>query len=99
MAAKRSYGTGSLYVRTDAAGVEHFLRRVAGERPADAPRARGKRPRGSREGLTQIQAEEKLRRLMAEKAPATALGDRLTLSEAGCATRGILPRESSSARP
>ncbi len=48
-----------------------------------------KRPRGSREGMTQMQAEEKLRRLMAEEAPSSALGDRLTLSEAGLREAGL----------
>ncbi len=90
MAGKRSYGTGSVYVRTDAAGVEHFY----GAWHANSRRMHrvlgAKRARGSREGMTQMQAEEKLRRLMAEEAPKTALGDRLTLSEAGRRYQGHL---------
>jgi len=70
MTAKRSYGTCRVYVRTDSAGRETFYGawRASGRR---MHRALGvKRPRGSREGLTQTQAEEELRRLMVEKAPA-----------------------------
>ena len=83
MAAKRSYGTGRVYARKDSAGRETFYGawRSNGRR---MHRVLGvKRSRAGGEGLTIKQAEEKLRQLMAEQAPARAHGGRLTLSQAG----------------
>jgi integrase len=59
---RRSYGTGQLYVHTDAAGCESWYGRwyVGGERIKRKIGA--KRQPGSRDGLTQAQAERELRR-------------------------------------
>ena len=81
MAARRSYGSGRIVVRTDGRGVEtfHGVWRSDGRQ---IKRKLGlKRPRGGREGLTTAQAERELRRLMDERIPTVARGDRLTLAE------------------
>ena len=60
--ARRSYGTGSLFVESDGRGRESWYGKwyVAGQR---VQRKLGtKRPRGSREGLTRAQAERELQR-------------------------------------
>lgn len=65
--ARRSYGSGRLYVHTDASGAESWYGswRVGGRR---IKRKIGpKRRRGSREGLTRPQVERELRRRMEEK--------------------------------
>lgn len=61
MPAKRSYGTGRVYVRTDSDGRETFYGSwwASGQRVDH--RLGTKRPRGSREGLPATQAEETLR--------------------------------------
>jgi integrase len=82
-AARRSYGSGRVYVRTDSAGRETFY----GSWWANARRVNRrlgvKRARGSREGLTAAQAEAELRRLMGEVTPNAAQGDRLDVAEVG----------------
>jgi integrase len=83
MAAKRSYGSGRIYLRTDSNGRETFYGSWWSGGQRVNRRLGTKRPRGSREGLTATQAEEKLRELIAETVPTAARGDRLTLSEAG----------------
>lgn len=77
---RRSYGTGSLYVREDRNGREAYygtwwangrrVKRVIG--PKRAP--------GSRDGLTRAQAEAELRRLMAEVQVTAPVGHSLTLA-------------------
>jgi integrase len=66
--ARRSYGSGRLYVRTDAAGVESWY----GSWYVDGRRVNrkigAKRPRGARQGLTAAQAEREMqRRIDAER--------------------------------
>lgn len=83
MAARRSYGTGSLPARRNASGVEtwygqvrvgdRFIKRVLGP----------KRSPGSREGLTKAQAERRLRELIDEVRAAPAVTDRMTVADAG----------------
>jgi integrase len=78
---RRSYGTGSLYVREDGAGRETWygkwrtngrqIKRAVG--PVRTP--------GARDGLTRAQAEKKLRDLMAETPAARPTTERLTLAE------------------
>jgi integrase len=82
MAAKRSYGTGSLYVRIDSAGREHWYGKWrAGGR--QVKRALGpKRASGSREGLTRSQAEAELRGLIGSVQVKPRAGEALTLAEA-----------------
>ena len=79
--ARRSYGTGSLYVRADSAGRESWYGqwRTSGRR---VKRCVGLvRIPGSRDGLTRTQAEAKLRQLMAETPVARPANERLTLAE------------------
>src|ERR1700730_6221136 len=83
MAARRSYGSGRIVIRTDGRGVEtfHGVWRSDGRQ---VKRKLGlKRPRGGRQGLTAAQAERELRRLIDETIPTVARGDRLTLSQVG----------------
>lgn len=83
MAVRRSYGSGSLYERRDAAGVVHWYGRFyIGAK--QIKRAIGpKRAPGSREGLTRTEAERRLRRLMDETRATSTAHERLTLAEAG----------------
>ena len=85
MAARRSYGTGSLIARTDAGGGETWYGRwsVDGQR---VQRSLGpKRQDGSREGLTRVQAEAKLRRVMRDVIPVapSSSPEALTIEELG----------------
>src|SRR4051794_5386041 len=69
--ARRSYGSGNLYIRTDAAGRESWhaqWRDKSGRRPR-AVLGLVRQP-GSREGITRTQANAELRRRMVET-PAT----------------------------
>lgn len=67
---RRSYGTGSLYVRADAAGREVFYGRWRDE-GRQVKRAVGLvRQKGSSEGLTRQQAEKALRALIVASRPA-----------------------------
>jgi integrase len=81
MAARRSYGTGSLWERTDQGGSVTFY----GEWRADGRKVRRrvgpKRAEGGRDGLTRAQAEREMRRLMAEVKPSAGAGDRLPFRE------------------
>jgi integrase len=82
-ASRRSYGSGSLFVRTDHAGRETWygkwhsngrrVKRAIGPKRAD----------GSRDGLTRTQAEARLRELMAEVQVTAPVGHSLTLAAAG----------------
>lgn len=81
--ARRSYGTGSLYVRKDRNGIETWygkwhsngrrVKRVIGPKRAD----------GSRDGLTRTQAEAELRRLINEVQVTATVGHSLTVAAAG----------------
>ena len=79
--ARRSYGTGSLFVHRDARGRETWY----GRWYADARRVHRKigpkRQRGTREGLTRAQAERELQRRVEVERP--VLRSRLTIEGAG----------------
>ena len=79
---RRSYGTGSLYVRVDRNGREKWYGhwRANGRQ---VKRAIGdKRAPGSRDGLTRPQAEAELRRLIGEaRPPAAKVGVTFTVAE------------------
>lgn len=81
---RRSYGSGSLYVRRDARGRESWYGRwyVGSERVKR--RLGPKRLPGTREGLTRAQAERELRRRI-EALKQTPQKGRLSVSEAGTA--------------
>lgn len=78
---RRSYGTGSLYVRRNARGGESWYGKWwAGDRRVQR-KIGAKRQPGSREGLTRAQAERELqRRMESERAPVRA---RVAIEEAG----------------
>jgi hypothetical protein len=81
--ARRSYGTGALYVRRDSRGRETWYGkwRVGGRQ---VKRRIGvvRRP-GTRQGLTRAQAERELRRKVESTVPVVAAGERCTVEEAG----------------
>jgi integrase len=81
--ARRSYGSGRVYVRTDSAGRETFYGSWWTNGRRMNRRLGMKRARGSREGLTAAQAEAELRRLTGEITPNAAQGDRLDVAEIG----------------
>jgi integrase len=81
MASRRSYGTGSLIVRTDRAGRETWYGKWRSHGRQVMRRVGLKRAAGSREGLTRTQAEAKLRQLIAESPGGNPTAERLTLAE------------------
>lgn len=83
MAARRSYGTGSLYVRADRNGRETWVGHWRSN-GRQVKRAIGpKRAAGSRDGLTRPQAEAEMRRLIATVSVAPVVGAQLTIGELG----------------
>lgn len=64
--ARRSYGTGSLYVHTGKAGMKTWYGRWYSGGKRTRPVIGPRREAGSREGLTRAEAEAELRRLMHE---------------------------------
>jgi integrase len=81
--ARRSYGTGQLFVKRDARGREHWYARfyVGGRRPKR--RVGLKRGASSSDGLTRAQAEKKLRGLMESASLAVAADNRVAIRPAG----------------
>src|SRR5262245_19058102 len=81
--AKRSYGTGALYIRRDARGRDTWYGkwRVGGKQVKR--RIGVVRQTGTREGLTRAQAERELRRKIESTVPAVSAGERRTVEEAG----------------
>jgi integrase len=83
MTARRSYGSGRIYVRSDSAGRETYYGSWWSNGRRVNRKLGAKRARGSREGLTAAQAEAELRRLIREVAPSIASADRLDVGEVG----------------
>jgi integrase len=81
MAARRSYGTGSLIARTDSAGAETWHGKWRSNGRQVMRRIGPKRAAGSREGLTRTMAEAELRRMMGETPSHAPIAARLTLSD------------------
>ena len=82
--AKRSYGTGSLYVARDARGRESWYGRWQAPGGGKANRKLGLEGQpGGREGLTRVQAEGDLRRRVDADAVVVARGQQRTIAEAG----------------
>ena len=88
MATRRSYGTGSLYVRKDKNGRETWYGHWRASGRQHKRRIGPKRADGTRDGLTRPHAEKELRRLIAETRAPKSVTSRLTLEEVGAA----LPR-------
>ena len=82
MATRRSYGTGSLYVRKDKNGRETWYGHWRAHGRQHKRRIGPKRADGTREGLTKSDAEKELRRLIAETPAPKSVTSRLTLEEA-----------------
>lgn len=83
MAARRSYGTGRVYVRTDKNGRETYYGSwYVGDRRVNR-RLGPKRAPGEREGLTATQAEAELRRRMTDEGAIANVGERIDVAELG----------------
>jgi integrase len=80
--ARRSYGSGSLYVRTDSAGRETWYGHWRQNGRQVKRKIGPKRVAGGREGLTRSQAEKALRRLLDATEVKPRSGEALTISEA-----------------
>ena len=93
---RRGYGSGSLTVKTDAAGAESWygLWYSGGKRVKR--RLGAKRSRGSHDGLTRPQAEARLRELIGQTT-VRATGERLTIAEV--ARRYLLAAERMRRKP
>jgi integrase len=83
MAARRSYGTGSLYTRTDSAGRVMWYGRWWSGGSQFKRRIGTVRIEGSRDGLTRTQAEKELRKLQGSTERRAPVGERLCLEELG----------------
>jgi integrase len=84
--ARRSYGTGSLTLRTDSSGRESWYGLwMAGGRRMKRRLGAKRIPGAGRDGLSRTQAERELRRLMAEHPTVVARESRKTVAEAGAA--------------
>jgi integrase len=80
-AQRRSYGTGSLYVREDVTGRETWYGKWRANGCQVKRKIGPKRAEGARDGLTRTQAEQELRRLMEDTRGRPNVGERLTLEE------------------
>ena len=84
MASRRSYSSGSLYVRSDRAGRETWYGKWRTNGRQVKRRIGLKRAEGARDGLTRTQAEAELRRLISETTPSQRpTGERLDIAELG----------------
>jgi integrase len=80
---RRSYGTGSLFEKTDGAGRVSWYGQWRRDGVQVKRRLGSKRAEGSRDGLTRRAAEAELRRLMAEVKPSLPASAALTVGEVG----------------
>ncbi len=78
---RRSYGTGSLFIRTDTAGREAWYGKWRQNGRQVKRKVGPKRAAGSSHGLTRRQAEAELRALTAETHAAAPMGESLTIAE------------------
>jgi integrase len=91
MSGKRSYGSGSLFIRTDRAGAETWYGKWSVDGHQVKRRVGPKRKEGTRDGLTRPQAEAELRRLISEIKPRAAGMDRaMTVRELSVTYRNHL---------
>lgn len=92
MTARRSYGTGSLDIRTDKQNREVWYGRWRSN-GRQVQRAIGpKRAPGGRDGLTRGQAEAELRRMMSTVKATSPVGVRMTVADAGTSYQAHLKR-------
>jgi hypothetical protein len=83
--ARRSYGSGSLFVRRDARGRETWYGKWYSGGRRVKRKGGPKRQSGSRDGLTRAQAERELHRRMESERP--VLRSRLTIQSSGAGAR------------
>lgn len=80
MSTRRPYGAGSLSIRVDSRGRESWYGRFYIDGRQVRKRIGPKRPPGTKEGMTRLQAEAALRKLAETTRPAAA-GDRVTIEQ------------------
>jgi integrase len=80
---RRSYGTGSLWERTDSAGRTSWYGQWRHNGVQVKRRIGPKRREGSRDGLTRRAAESELRRLMREVKPQAPVVEAMTIEDVG----------------
>lgn len=78
---RRSYGTGSLFIRTDTAGREAWYGKWRQNGRQVKRKIGPKRAAGGRVGLTRVQAEAELRTLTAETDVSASVAELLTVAE------------------
>jgi integrase-like protein len=78
---RRSYGTGSLYTKTDSNGRETWYGHWRANGRQVKRRIGPKRREGSTDGLTKTQAETRLRRLIVETKTVRPAAERLSVEE------------------
>lgn len=81
--ARRSYGTGSLFVRTDSGGRETWYGKWRANGRQLKRRIGPTRAAGSSEGFARRQAEAELRRMIHDTPTRPAVRERLTIGELG----------------
>jgi integrase len=91
--ARRPQGTGSLQVRTDTGGREHWYGHWRANGQQVRRRIGLKRPEGTRDGLTRVQAEARLRDLISETTVARRVGEALTIAEVAKRYRTMAERK------
>jgi len=91
--ARRSYGSGALYERADRTGRASWYGKWRCDGVQVKRRIGEKRTDGSRDGLTRVQAESELRRLIAKVKPTRVSGDALTITDLGDRYRAHLERQ------
>ena len=83
MMARRSYGTGSLFVRVDASGRESWYGQWRAGDALVKRKLGEKRRRGERTGMTKAQAEAELRRRIDSERPTSTTHERPSVGEVG----------------
>lgn len=91
--ARRPQGTGSLYTREDAGGREHWYGQWRANGRQVKRRIGLKRPEGTRQGMTRVQAEERLRELISETRVERRVGEALTIAEVADRYRATAERK------
>ncbi len=94
---RRSYGSGSLFTRTDAAGVEAWYGKFYVDGKQVKRKLGPKRTDGSRDGLTVRQAEAELRKVIEKEHATPAVAARVTFADA--AERMLRGREARGLKP
>jgi hypothetical protein len=99
MAARRSYGTGSLIVRSDHNGRGAWYGKWRANGRQVMRKIGPKRGGEAKDGLTVLQAEAELRRLIAETSVRPVVGELLTVAEVGRRYLARMPNDADGSPP